>query len=134
MDEKEAVKRFVAKWLDSAQFGQWLPKQEFDKQSYTTKLTFYEKAEHRLCTVLGADFLNSPRRDEMCQIMSVGLWEKDRRAGNLPFDPQLWASHAAQRVRDRRSGKIRDMPLVEKDAQVYLGLIEREIRRYADES
>lgn len=139
MKEREATEKFITRWMNNPDFPKWLPKVEFDKQSDGVKREYYEKGHNQVRSLMWEQFqdpkIGAQAREQMCWIMAVGLWEKQRRIDQKPqIDTEAWGRHAAQRVRDRTAGRIGSMPLTNKDGQVYLGLIEREVRRSRDEN
>lgn len=83
MNEQSAVQSFVKRWLNNPKFKQWGPHVEFAKLTEGTRREFYEKGHNRLRSMAWEMFtdikIGADVREQMCWIMAVGLWEKERR-------------------------------------------------------
>lgn len=138
VNKRTAVEVFIHKWLNNPAWDSWDPKVKFYEQSEGTRREFYDKGHNHLRAMAWEMFtdvkIGAQARDQMCWIMAVGLWEKQRREKAAEEklkneNPEEWARRARQRVHDRMAGKVDGMPLTNKDGQTYLNLIDAAPRR-----
>lgn len=134
MDARIAVQNHVRRWLNNPDFLVWPPAVAFNQQSEGCRREFYEKGHDRLRSMAWEMFtdptIGAQAREEMCWIMAVGLWEKNRRekeaaerAENEPF--AAWEQRARERISNRLNNRVLNMPLTSRDADCYLRLIEK---------